>query len=470
MSIFTVFKECIYALLMQLFLSIAKNVDTSGGSCVIDRLKSGTEKIVCNNVTTDFFENIKINFNRSQWFICLNCSLVILDENTFNFSKNRITFVKLTNNEIKRLNRLSFSKLPSIKQLILKENEIEDIRPEALKGINKLLQLDLSYNRLRKLTNKLFHELENLDLLNLNYNCINIIEDEAFAGLTNLKYLYLNYNKLYALNSNSFKYLLNLKILYLENNCIKEIHPLAFNNLNHLNYLYLNNNSINYLVQYNFKSLVSLIDLQMSFNNLIEIQTSSFNGLSNLKYLYLSYNNIETVKPYGLIGLNNLLLLDLIGNKFEYFNLDYFKDMENLYVVWLRNNNMKNFTVTKYADDLNNLRILDLFNNNLSYFNYKMLLYKVPNLNEILLNRDYLKCDFFIDIYDYYTDNNVTICLDESCNSNNTRYFFENACLNFENTTTIDYLPTDYVLNCTCFNYYYFNCLILFVSIFCYYF
>lgn len=462
-------RRCFLIMLLQTVWSEVTE-EPNGGSCVTDKLKSGWERVICENVTVDFLESTNMNFSKTQWFACGNCSLQVLDEYTFNFPNNRITFVKLSRNGIKRLNRFSFHKLPLTKQLILRENDIEDIRPEAFNRLKKILQLDLSKNKLTKLNNKMFGELENLDVLNLNSNSVNIIEDDAFLGLGNLKYLYLNYNKLYAISSNLFRYLRNLKILYLENNFIKEIHPLAFNDLVNLNYLYLNNNSINYLVQYNFKSMVSLIDLQMSHNNLVEIQTSSFNGLNSLRYLYLSHNKIELVKPYGLIGLNNLLLLDLIGNNFQNFALDSFKDMRNLHTLWLRNNEINNFTITKHADELINLKILDLLNNNLSYFNFKMLLYKVPNLNEILLNEDYLQCDFFIDMYDYCTENNVTICLDENCRVNKTEEFLESECFNFENTTTIDYPPTDYVLNCTCVSYHLKFYLILFVSVACYYF
>lgn len=429
-----------------LVILVRNTINIEDSRCKLNKSNTGTQTLMCHNVTGHFFHHFQTNPDRAFWFSCENCTLPVIEENTFNFPKNNFSFVTLSRNNVTTIERFAFDKLPLLKMLILKENKIKQIHAQAFVRNRRLLQLDLSKNKLQ-LLNSLFVKLENLDILNLNQNLIERVDKDAFDGLINLKYLYLNHNKIRALNENIFQYLVNLKILYLEDNLLTEIHPLLFNNLSNLNYLYLNNNSISYLVQYNFKQLTSLVDLQLIYNNLTEIQTSSFNGMKNLRYLYLGHNRIETVRPYGFIGLNSLLLLDLIGNKFDYFTLDYFKNMANLNTIWLENNSMRNFSVAQTSDSLDSLMVLDLIGNKLRTFNFKMLYYKVPNLREIFVGGNELVCNFSVNMYNFFVTNNVSVCLDSKCNQNGTEQYIEDICDIYENVTEI--LPTDFVVNST---------------------
>ncbi|KAF5306172.1 hypothetical protein FQR65_LT07448 [Abscondita terminalis] len=225
----------------------------------------------------------------------------------------------------------------------------------------------------------------------------------------------------------TFERVVNLKILYLEHNRIAEIHPWAFNGLFNLNYLYLNNNSISGLVQYHFKPLKSLVDLQLRQNLLSFIDTSTFNGLKNIKYLYLGNNNLNTIKPYGLIGLNSL------------------EDMENLHVLWLEDNNVINFTISSHTDIQKSLRIINLEKNHLEFVNYKLLLEKVPRLDELWIGGNNWTCDFIIEMQDYFFTNNVTICTNKNCSKEAVKNYIDGICFEpYENETDlVDAAVTD---------------------------
>ncbi|CAH0555013.1 unnamed protein product [Brassicogethes aeneus] len=396
--------------------------------CTAHASQLGGQQITCANVTAKFFENFTISLNRAHWMTCTNCTLGILDENTFNFPRNNISFLFLNKANVRMLKRFAFVRLSVLKVLILKENCIENIDQKALSSIKKLTQLDLSKNNIRILTNNLFIDLENLDILSLNFNGIFYIQPDAFVGLKNLRYLYLSNNFLTKLEEKMFKYVTSLKILYLENNCIFDIHYLAFYNLQNLNYLYVNNNSINYLVQFNFKPLSSLIDLQLRFNNLTEIQTSSFNGLKSLKFLYLGDNQISSIKPYGFIGLESLEYLEMNNNNFEIINYTELCDIKNLKVLWLENNSISNFQIDYKSEVQNSLVVLGLGYNNFTVLNYKLLYNKVPNVKDIYVNDNEWKCELFVNMYNFFDSFNVSLCSNNNCNPNATKTYIDTLC------------------------------------------
>lgn len=407
-------------------------------------------QITCTNVDSNYFQDFSRPLNRTHWIKCVNCSLINIDERTFDFRKNNVSFLELQNSKIRSIKKFAFSKFFLLKLLNLRGNEIDYLEQKCFAGLKRLLQLDLSSNFLRILTNNIFSDLGNLDVLNLNMNLIFYVQPYAFAGLVNLKYLYLNNNDLKKLEERMFRHLNNLKILYLEHNSIMEIHQNAFFNMRSLNYLYLNNNSISFLVQYNFKPLTSLIDLQIRSNKLMEIQVSSFNGLKNLRYLYLGDNNISAVKPYGFIGLDSLEVLDLVQNNFNSINFDYFDKLESLYILWLNENTIQNFSIDPKSEVQNSLAVLDLSFNNIVEYDYKLLYSKIPNIKEILLANNSFSCDFFKNMYNFFQERNVSVCISLSCSFNDTGLFVDTICSEeYFITTDNIYNSTDFSTDCS---------------------
>lgn len=434
-------------------------METFGEECSKGLSSLKGEQITCRNVTSEFFESQKLNLGRAHCLACESCDISVIKEKTFNFNRrNTISYLVLYQNNIRELMDYAFSKFVILKVLSLRDNVLEILHEKCFSGLKRLIQLDLSNNLITDLPNGLFQELENLDVLNLSHNEINSLSQKVFTGLVNLKYLYINYNNIVELPEYAFRELENLKILYLQNNRILRIHQQAFANLGNLNYLYLNNNSINHLEEYNFRPLSSLIDLQMRNNNLVEIQTSSFNGLKSIRYLYLGENKIKTVAAYGFIGLNSLQRLELIGNNFEYFSLDFFKDMDNLEVLWLDNNQISNFSVSYKAEVQPALSVISLKNNSLSFLNYKLLYNKIPNLKELYINGNSWRCEFLVNMFNFFYNQSVILCASTNCSTEDTEALLESACKSYvlNVTEAVDFgddFLTDKV-NCLCYNYY----------------
>lgn len=450
-------------LLLTISTSLA---DTDEGICSCGKSAAGGEQMTCQNVTTSFFKHVQLNLTRTHWFACENCVLDKLNEEVFPHTRNNVSILHLDSARIQRLENYTFSRLPLLKFLSLKNNQIEFIGNKAFLGLNRLAKLDLSKNYLTKLETNVFMDLPSLDILNLTQNAISYIQSNVFAGLLNLKYLYLNNNQLTKLENNSFNHLTSLKLLYLENNGLAIIEPLAFNGLRFLNHLYLNNNSISELVQYNFKELPSLVELQLMQNNLSEIETSAFNGLRNIKYLHLSKNHLCNVKPYGFIGLNSLLILNLIGNNFEEFSLDYLNGMKYLSAIWLQGNNISNFTMSKSADVFQFLTVFDLLDNNIEEINYKVMYNKMPKLQQIIIGNNSWECEFIVQMSEYFLDKNVSLCTDyASCKIEDVELYVNETCAKAIKNYTVYETDTDYVAEAAVLNKFQLNSVILLVII-----
>lgn len=439
-------------ILIVTLLGRRANFEIFEETCQFHRSPLKGLQLTCINVNSDFFQNFKYELNGTHWLRCNNCSLELLDENTFDIPrKNNISFIDLSSSGIQILKKFAFGKFFLLKMLVLRNNSIDTMDTMSFNGVKRLVQLDLSSNCLRIITNNLFSDLENLDVLNLNMNNIFYIQPEAFTNLINLKYLYLNHNCMTKLEAKIFKHLANLKILYLEYNQIEEIHPNAFDNLKNLNLLYMNNNSINFLVQYNFKPLVSLLDLQLRNNNLTEIQTSAFNGMINLRSLYLGRNHLFIIRPYGLVGLDNLEILDLMENEFENINyFEYFSSLGSLKHLYLQRNNINNLSVTFQYEVQNSLTLLDLCRNNLTSFNYRFVQKNLPNIKEILVANNSWSCEFFKGMYSFFRSINISVCVSIDCNFSKTDKYLEKICTN--NGTNVedivDEISTDFVADC----------------------
>ncbi|XP_060528551.1 SLIT and NTRK-like protein 2 [Cylas formicarius] len=386
-------------------------------------------QITCTNVDSDYFQHFDRPLNRTHWIRCLNCTLNVIDEKTFRFPRNNVSILELPYSDINSLRKFAFSNFFLLKVLNLRGNAIDYLEPKCFSNLKRLLQLDLSSNFINILTNNIFSDLMNLDILNLNKNQIFYIQPYAFSGLINLKYLYLNNNDLKKLEDKIFAHLTNLKILYIEHNNIYEIHQNAFHNMRGLQYLYLNNNSISFLVQYNFRPLTSLIDLQLRFNHLREIQVSSFNGLKNLRYLYLGNNELSSVKPYGFIGLDSLQVLELTQNYFDLIDFTFFDKLEKLHVLWLSKNVIAEFRLPLKAEVQTSLRVIDLSFNNLTNLDFRLMYGKIPNIKEIFLAHNSFTCDSFINMFDYFTDRNITVCLTFNCSLSDIDSHVDDICV-----------------------------------------
>ncbi|XP_035685282.1 slit homolog 3 protein-like [Branchiostoma floridae] len=114
-------------------------------------------------------------------------------------------------------------------ELVLSNNNIRDIPPDALVHLKKLQTLMLSNNQLQAVPKDALKKLPELSVLYLDGNDISKIAEGTFDTLTTLRVLSLSNNKINKIEKESFWRLSNLQNLYLHQNSLSDLNPRALN-------------------------------------------------------------------------------------------------------------------------------------------------------------------------------------------------------------------------------------------------
>ena len=155
-----------------------------------------------------------------------------------------ISVIDLDNNNITKLDlEILIDVFPNLQAIVLRNNQINDIKTTAITQINKLLKVDLCKNRLT-LREKTFFQLSVLTHLYLCENGIHKIPEKVFKGLEQLKFLDLKNNKLLLFHVSWFSQLKNLETLDLSYNAIESWVPDDFLWQNKLNILNIKENQL----------------------------------------------------------------------------------------------------------------------------------------------------------------------------------------------------------------------------------
>ena len=154
---------------------------------------------------------------------------------TLNVAYNGIKF--LTNEPFKHIQN-------SVKEIILKGNDIQMIEPSVFKNLTKLETLDLGENNIYTLNEDTFEDLTNLKLLFLQRNKIASLSSELCRTLTDLKILNLAYNFFEEDPGSLLANAKDLSILDLSDNHIRTLSKSFVNNLSGLNVLNLEYNPL----------------------------------------------------------------------------------------------------------------------------------------------------------------------------------------------------------------------------------
>ncbi|XP_076251481.1 uncharacterized protein LOC143190797 [Rhynchophorus ferrugineus] len=80
--------------------------------------------------------------------------------------------------------------------------------------------------------------------------------------------------------------------------------------------------------------------------------------------------------------------------------------------------------------------MIDLSHNNISSYDYELFYEKMPNIKEIVLEQNCFSCDFFVSMFNYYRDKNVSICISSWCDYNETLTYIDDICPEEYPTTT----------------------------------
>jgi len=289
-----------------------------------------------------------------------------------NVSRSRfpiLTALLISQNNIRSLHRQEMGNLSHLRQLVIKNNYIEEIDNDAFACCPNLTVLDLAFSRLTQLpdmshlprlvnlhipdgklesipdlctTNPLllilevernkilsipsFSHCKDMFSINLADNQITELSNRTFGGLKRLEVLDLSRNRIGVLPRNVFTGLHNLKFLYLQENQIWELPADTFSNCNHLTTLDLSYNQIRRLEKYTFRYNINVDDLLLNNNLISYIDYEAFPAnMTDLKLLNLS-NNIELrswrLPPGGfpnlrVIALEQMFFLHQVPNPNE---------------------------------------------------------------------------------------------------------------------------------------------------------
>lgn len=267
-------------------------------------------------------------------------------------------FIARTSEELEQLFNLT--------ELDLSQNNFSSIRDVGLTNMSQLTTLHLEENQITQMPDFCLQDLSNLQELYINHNQINTISPNAFSGLQNLLRLHLNSNKLQSINSQWFESIPNLEILMIGENPVTGI------------------------VDFNFRSLLNLRSLVLAGMELTDVPPNAFVGLDNLESLSFYDNKLVRVPQKALRKLPNLKFLDLNKNPIHKIEEGDFKNMLQLKELGI-NNMPELVSIDRYAlDNLPELTKLEATNNPKFSFINRQAFRDVPALESLMLNSNTL--------------------------------------------------------------------------------
>ncbi|XP_031549743.1 lutropin-choriogonadotropic hormone receptor-like isoform X2 [Actinia tenebrosa] len=288
--------------------------------------------------------------------IVLNCrgkELLTFPSDKCGFNKTEVHCLILSNNRLQNVTKSMFSSLKDLETLMLDDNGLTIIQPQAFNGLVSLRVLILSKNKIKHLSSSMFSGLTNLTELRLDFNEVTSIESGAFNHLTSLRILSMGRNQIKHLTSSMFSGLTNLQMLTIEENGLMSVHPGALDDLISLTELNLEKNQLEEIPQFNVSSKVTT--LRLAFNPIATLHISTMKNYPHLVFLYLTESRLTRL-PSKIFSYNRKLRrLNLFNTPLEYVDDDAFDGVE------LRELNLEGTKITnlpgKGMESLNYLNI-----------------------------------------------------------------------------------------------------------------
>ncbi|XP_048513492.1 leucine-rich repeat-containing G-protein coupled receptor 6-like [Athalia rosae] len=240
--------------------------------------------------------------------------------------------ILLDSNKIIELNHRAFNNLPSLKTITLRNNEISDINEDAFAKLNSSaseIHLFLDNNQIRTLNKGSFSNIKGLKHIGLSGNKISTISSLTFINLPSLGSIEIQNQ---SLNPES-PYVTNRwgeRVLAVTNSPSRNpfsytqktgtIESNAFFNLTNLTLIRISGNSFTHIEEEAFHSLPKLLVLDLSNNNIERLPSTAFTDLANIEYLYLGNNSLPMMLPNTLpkclkhLDLSHNHILDNLGD------------------------------------------------------------------------------------------------------------------------------------------------------------
>ncbi|XP_010767633.1 leucine-rich repeat neuronal protein 1 [Notothenia coriiceps] len=297
-------------------------------------------------------------------------------------------YIGRTNDELEQLYNLT--------ELDLSQNNFSNIRDVGLNNMSQLTTLHLEENQITEMPNYSLQDLSNLQELYINHNQINTISANALFGLHNLLRLHLNSNKLTTINGQWFESTPNLEILMIGENPVVGIMDFNFKPLGNLRSLVLAGMDLTDVPGNAFVGLDNLESLSFYDNKLVQVPQRALQKLPNLKFLDLNKNPVHKIQEGDF---KNMLRLKELGinNMGELVSMDRYSldNLPELSKLEATNNPKFSYINRQAFRDVPALESLMLNNNALNAL-YQSTVDSLPNLREISIHTNPLRCDCVI--------------------------------------------------------------------------
>ncbi|CAL8401638.1 unnamed protein product [Arctogadus glacialis] len=286
--------------------------------------------------------------------------------------------------------------LLNLTELDLSQNNFSTVEAVGLTSMNQLTTLHLEENHIHQLPDHCLRDLSNLQELYINHNQISAISPGAFVGLHNLLRLHLNSNRLRVIDSRWFEATPNLEILMIGENPVIGLLDMNFQPLGSLRSLVLAGMDLTDVPGNALVGLDSLESISFYDNKLIRIPQLALQKVPNLKFLDLNKNPVHKLQEGDF---RNMLRLKELGinNMMELVSVDRYAldNLPELTKLEATNNPKLSYVDGMAFRDLPSLESLMLNNNALSAL-YQRTAEALPNLREISLHSNPLRCDCVI--------------------------------------------------------------------------
>ena len=201
-----------------------------------------------------------------------------------------------SNNQIRVVSRLNYSSDNAVITLILANNQIKLIEPNAFVKMTNLLTLDVSGNSLdgRNIEEKQFNDLQKLQMLNMSRNPMERIGEDTFSflELASLGHLDLSHCDINRIEDGAID-LPHLKYLDLSWNKLTQIHKDSFRMLVDLNTLDLSHNQLTMLDQVPYLPEIKVLNLDHNLISYVSVREEIRNLADSLERMYIRNNSIE---------------------------------------------------------------------------------------------------------------------------------------------------------------------------------
>ncbi|CAO1345264.1 unnamed protein product [Diamesa serratosioi] len=279
---------------------------------------------------------------------------------------NNLKELDIRNCNIEYLSPNSFNNLKNLEKLFLSHNLLKDLRVMMFAGLSNLYHLDISYNTATQFeSSENTGGYKNVDPFSVYFEDGLWIDGDSFVHLQNLTFLDLSHSKLKQESVKAFT-TLSPKIQQLSL-CYTGI-PLIINRMfaeTNLKVLDLSGNPslTPNLTPASFGGLENKLEILIFQNSNLKDMTYCMRNLRKLRMLDLAQNNINELTEANYRNYVLLEILILKSNHISNWYSRVFKFNEKLRIINLRQNNI-NLLTTQMMNDFNNVDFLAIGNNN----------------------------------------------------------------------------------------------------------